>query len=211
MELFQNLNLTLLGLGSFGVGLLSSLHCLGMCGPMVANIGKGFSEIALYHSSRLISYFMVGIFLSLTGKHLLSSLKDYPILAISLSVLIALLALYTFRRKQSLLQKSIFKYVPNKAFALGTISGFLPCGPLYTVLLSASVLTPVQFLTTISLFWLGTLPLLSGSSLILNFIKNKLKLKIPKWAPLVTWSFFAFIAIHRLLAVQAASGGPSCH
>ena len=61
----------------FIVGLLGSLHCIGMCGPIAfmlpvdrSNSYKKALQILLYHLGRLMSYATIGFVFGLLGKSL---------------------------------------------------------------------------------------------------------------------------------------------
>ena len=60
---------------AFIFGLLSSLHCVGMCGPIAMmlpvdqnNQVKKISQIITYHLGRLLSYATMGLIFGLVGK-----------------------------------------------------------------------------------------------------------------------------------------------
>ncbi len=57
------------------LGLLGSLHCVGMCGPIAfmlpvdrSNSFKKVSQIAIYHFGRLLAYSIIGLVFGLLGK-----------------------------------------------------------------------------------------------------------------------------------------------
>ena len=56
---------------AFVFGLVGSLHCLGMCGPLVMAIpqSSGIKAIA-YHFSRILAYTIMGGVMGLFGKGL---------------------------------------------------------------------------------------------------------------------------------------------
>jgi sulfite exporter TauE/SafE len=58
-------------------GLISSFHCIGMCGPIAMmlpvdhnNPTKKVLQIMLYHLGRLTAYGMLGLFFGMLGKGL---------------------------------------------------------------------------------------------------------------------------------------------
>ena len=72
----------------FFMGLLGSIHCVGMCGPLVMALPlvdkQGFQKflaIALYHIGKMGSYAMLGIIFGLLGSqfpmYLLPSSKSF--------------------------------------------------------------------------------------------------------------------------------------
>ena len=59
----------------FILGLLGSLHCIGMCGPIAmilplskTNATKKHIQILLYHFGRIITYSLLGALFGLVGK-----------------------------------------------------------------------------------------------------------------------------------------------
>ena len=59
------------------LGLLGSLHCIGMCGPIAfmlplnrKNRLKGGLQLGLYHFGRLLAYALIGFVFGLIGKGL---------------------------------------------------------------------------------------------------------------------------------------------
>jgi sulfite exporter TauE/SafE len=59
------------------LGLLGSLHCASMCGPIAfmlpvdcSNSFKKVSQIGIYHFGRLLAYSIIGLVFGLVGKSL---------------------------------------------------------------------------------------------------------------------------------------------
>ena len=59
------------------LGLMGSLHCVGMCGPIAfmlpvdrTNNYKKFGQIFIYHFGRLLAYGIIGLIFGLLGKGL---------------------------------------------------------------------------------------------------------------------------------------------
>lgn len=114
---------------SFGAGLLSSLHCVGMCGPIVAGWQSGSSgpvqiELsgsspaaalsirrtlvlpqALYHAGRVISYSSIGMIAGLIGGVTMISVSVQQTFTITFGILMILSALF---------QMDIFRSRRNK-------------------------------------------------------------------------------------------------
>ena len=60
---------------AFIFGLISSLHCIGMCGPIAlmipvdrTNPAKKVTQIMTYHIGRLSAYATIGLVFGLVGK-----------------------------------------------------------------------------------------------------------------------------------------------
>ncbi|TXH54620.1 MAG: sulfite exporter TauE/SafE family protein [Bacteroidia bacterium] len=134
------------------LGFGGSLHCVGMCGPLVMMVpfetvqkGNKFLTIFSYFVSKAVGYAILGLLFGLVGVGL-NALLWQNALSIIAGVFILLIAFkpsFTFK---------IFKVVPliqstvqqkNKSLStiikLGFLNAFLPCGLVYTALFSATI------------------------------------------------------------------------
>lgn len=168
---------------AFLTGLVVSLHCAGMCGPLAIylvprpNEPYSFTTVtAIYHCTRLLAYTLVGAIAGGLGMITLgwvqiyqhSLVRFFP-WALVLFFLVIAFRLDRFIPKprfiQPLLtraQKMAIKLPRPAAGALvGSLTPLLPCAPLYAVfglaLMTQSPLRGAEFLLA---FGLGTLPLL---------------------------------------------------
>lgn len=161
-------------------GLATSLHCAGMCGPIACGLGtlaKSESErltaASLYHGTRLLSYGIIGGICGALGQQPLKWFFDSPavllpwvmvlvllIMALGLDKKVprpAILNRFTARARFKACKLSAY----GGASAMGLLTPFLPCGPLYLVfgaaLLAGSAAKGAEFTLA---FGLGTVPLL---------------------------------------------------
>lgn len=177
----------------FIMGISSSLHCTLMCGGMTALFIRNKKEFVVYQTSRLLSYLiLLGLF-SLTFN-LLFSYKKLYLLSGLLSALIISFYFFNIGIKQlavghefifKLNQKMEATLYPlknifnqslafslksgfGKSFSLGFLTSLLPCGIIYSVLLSLGLETHTENkLIGLLAFWLGTIPsMLIGVSLL---------------------------------------------
>ncbi|MFM8338160.1 MAG: sulfite exporter TauE/SafE family protein [Opitutaceae bacterium] len=161
-------------------GLVTSLHCAGMCGPLACGLmpvrGErvdGGTVATVYHLSRLAGYTALGALAGGLGR-LPFSFVPGPVLRWLpwLGVLLFLgLALRWDRHlpKPALLARLSWRLRPAGAgrsplagaALLGLFTPLLPCGPLYFLvalaLLAGSALRGAEFMLA---FGLGTVPLL---------------------------------------------------
>lgn len=174
---------------AFLTGLISSLHCVGMCGPLVAALPVGrlaheqrWRAVGLYHVGRVATYAMLGAVagaMSL-GLHLLGWQRPLAIGcgAILLVSFVGRNALPA-RSRWSWLNGQITKLFqqglqrPNwVSFAgLGVLNGLLPCG--FTYLALAGTLatnTPLAGASYMLLFGMGTLPALLGVHVVAGWL-----------------------------------------
>jgi sulfite exporter TauE/SafE len=183
---------------AFVAGLVTSLHCAGMCGPLACSLMpvKGDQSDAqtvttVYHLSRLSSYAVLGALAGGLGQAPLtwisqSGLRWLPWVMVLFFVALALrwdrhlpklaalgratLGLQSWLRGRSRTQA---------AAALGFATPLLPCGPLYFLValafLSGSAIRGVEFMLA---FGLGTVPLLWLAQTQFHWVRQKLS---PLW------------------------------
>jgi sulfite exporter TauE/SafE len=186
---------------AFMIGLLGSVHCVGMCGPLAFAVpsrqsGWGyllFNKLS-YQGGRIISYCLLGILIGLLGRQIwlagiqqgVSILSGVLILAAAASRLFG----FSIGNPESLLIKpfhKVFGYaLKHKAnhLIIGIINGFLPCGFVYLALAAAlntgSVSSAVSYM-----FWygLGTLPLMFLAGISAGFTTAIFRRKINRIVP----------------------------
>lgn len=139
-----------------------------------------FQPHILFHTGRLVGYFVFGGLLGLLGQVVsIGSGTSFAIVIIAVSVVMLVLALQMIGVKQAQnLQlktpKVISKFITNESnfsgkyapFILGALTFLLPCG--FTLIAQAAALASSGFLKggLIMLFFaIGTLPILGGISL----------------------------------------------
>lgn len=183
-------SLWMLPWATFVAGLVGSLHCIGMCGALSSSCQKSHGDQLAYQSGRLLSYILLGIiaasFIGLIQKMgIKKELSLIPAFLIGLFLIINGFSLFRSSKERkafSILSKlnsfffsKVFRIQTHKirSFLIGSMTLFLPCGLLYTVL--AGVISfQHPFITVVSMltFWLGTLPALYSSSWVfINLLK----------------------------------------
>ncbi len=168
----------------FFMGLLGSVHCIGMCGPLVmalpiSNLNAIQKVIAtiLYHVGKIATYGLLGLIVGFFGKQIpFYNVQQHLSIVIGTLMLVYVLWVFYLHPKRKLgflkiewLQKPIinalgklFKQNNASSFLLiGMLNGLLPCGMIYLALGSAwagqSVVQSGLFMV---LFGLGTMPAL---------------------------------------------------
>lgn len=161
-------------------GLATSLHCAGMCGPIACglgtlakNEGERLTAASLYHGTRLVSYGIIGAVCGALGQQPLKWFFDSPAVLLPW-VMVAILLAMAFGLDKKVPRPLIFQRITARvrlksmklpaygsASAMGLLTPFLPCGPLYLVfgaaLLAGSAAKGAEFTLA---FGLGTVPLL---------------------------------------------------
>jgi uncharacterized protein len=188
-------------------GLLGSVHCIGMCGGLIAVASDGAAGMkqrlavqAGYQAARLSSYVVLGVVAGSVGRALdlagqAAGLgKAAAVLAGATMTLWGLVAMLeatgTLKRKLPGLR------LPPRAVAwlagarqrpplvravlLGGASALLPCGFLYAFALAAAATgSPFGGALVMGALWLGNLPALLGFGLLLGGVLSRMKRHIP--------------------------------
>lgn len=168
------------------VGLLGGVHCLGMCGSIVGIFTAQLPEDRprwpfhlAYSSGRIASYTVAGALVGTVGRAGLLMRDAVPVqhllFALS-SLMLVMLGLYlaglwnAVRRLENLgsglwkrLQPYTTKLLPvntvPRALALGALWGWLPCGLVYSVLVTSLASgSTARGALIMAAFGLGTLP-----------------------------------------------------
>ncbi|MBL7781665.1 MAG: sulfite exporter TauE/SafE family protein [Saprospiraceae bacterium] len=165
------------------LGLAGSLHCVGMCGPLMLALPLPDSarravvaQILVYQTGRILSYSLLGVLFGLLGKgiaiagfqQILSLLSGFFIIAMAVlawrfeRLVTALPGFGAFTRTiQHQLGKMMRRHGAGASFSVGMLNGLLPCGMVYAALAGAiSTTDSAQGGIFMALFGVGTLPLL---------------------------------------------------
>jgi sulfite exporter TauE/SafE len=166
-------------LAAFTAGLVTSVHCAAMCGPLgcallgggKARRGNAWPALVIYHGTRGGAYALLGgVFGALGGSAaglFGTSLSRVLPWAFALLFLGIAFGLDRYLPRPAFVSRLLFRLKlrgsdPRRSAALlGTFTPFLPCGPLYLVfgvaLVAGSFLGGAQLMAA---FALGTVPLL---------------------------------------------------
>lgn len=179
---------------AFTTGLLGSMHCIGMCGGLVSafflKIGArgGIFPYISYHSARIMVYTLLGVIIASLGQALERSSAFGEIQVIMLlfaGLLIIFMGLdmlgvlpwrLPYDRVPVTRMKKLYKRVMDRgpvvgSFMGGALNGFIPCGLLYAVLISAAALgSSARGGLLLASFGAGTLPAMLSVSFVLGKI-----------------------------------------
>jgi len=166
---------------AFFTGFFGSLHCVGMCGPLVMAMPVGgysrwyaVLQRLLYQAGRIITYSLFGLLFGLLGQsfNLLGLQQGVSIIT---GLILVVMALTHFsKRRITGIEKLQIKLVgplsgrmvkllakPYGGFFAGMLNGILPCGMVYLALAGAvnaeSILAGAGYMF---FFGLGTTPLM---------------------------------------------------
>jgi sulfite exporter TauE/SafE len=183
---------------AFVAGLVTSLHCAGMCGPLACSLlpvrgdrSDAQTVSSVYHVARLAGYATLGLLAGGIGRAPLlwisqSALRWLPWVLVLFFVGLALrwdrhlpkiAALGRFTSKLQGWMRGRSRV--EAAAALGFATPLLPCGPLYFIvslaLLAGSAVRGAEMMLA---FGLGTVPLLWLAQTQFHWVRQKLS---PLW------------------------------
>jgi uncharacterized protein len=159
------------------LGFFGSLHCVGMCGPIVLALpGKNavFSRFLglriSYNLGRILGYSWLGLLVGLFGRQLqLAGLQET--ISISTGMLILVVTFFPMLSKRfhfdlgvsRLLHKLLGDLLHRPAYGsqllTGLLNGLLPCGMVYLALAASLLLTnPLEGAAFMASFGMGTFP-----------------------------------------------------
>ena len=188
------------------LGLMGSLHCVGMCGPIAfmlpvdrTNNHKKFGQIFIYHFGRLLAYGIIGLVFGLLGKGLsIFGIQQKLSIAIGIIMILVVLIPYNTFNKYNLskpiykviskvknqLGKELKKKSPDTFLTIGFLNGFLPCGLVYMALFGSIAMgDALQGSLYMMLFGVGTLPLMTAAIYFSNLLKGGIRQKVQKAIP----------------------------
>jgi sulfite exporter TauE/SafE len=193
---------------AFFFGLISSLHCIGMCGPIAMmlplernNPTKKAFQVLVYHFGRLTAYGTLGLVFGLLGKGLyLAGFQQQMSIFVGIVMIVVVLipekifARYNFSKPiyriiskvKSSLGSQFKKKSPDAIFMIGLLNGFLPCGLVYAALFGAIAMQNEFYgIAYMLLYGLGTIPMMSAVVYMSNMLTNPMRGKIQKLIPIV--------------------------
>ncbi len=188
------------------IGLIGSFHCIGMCGPIVValplkkhNLISKISGAVLYNSGRVITYSVLGILFGLLGQGIhMAGFQQWTSILLGAAMIVSVLFPFFFREKITLgnlftgfsarLIVRLRKLFTDRSYfsllMIGLLNGLLPCGLVYVAIAGAissgTVLTGALFMT---LFGIGTIPLLLVATLASDAIGQRVRSKMQKVVP----------------------------
>lgn len=203
------------------LGLISSLHCMGMCGPIAmmlpvdrTNETKKTIQILLYHAGRLTAYGSLGLVFGLLGRGLYLAGMQQNMAIASGIIMITIIAIpekkfakYNFSKPVYKIISSVksslgaqFRKKTNKAiFVTGLLNGFLPCALVYAALFGAiamqNALLGALFMV---LYGLGTIPMMSAVVYVSTMLTSPFRNKINKFIPYAVAVIGVFFIVRGL-------------
>jgi sulfite exporter TauE/SafE len=193
---------------AFFVGLVGSLHCIGMCGPIAialpvpdSNNLSFLTGRILYNLGRVVTYSFLGAILGLVGSKIaLAGTQQLVSIILGSVIIIAVLLPQKYKNyfaQHPVIQKLAHPLKSNigilfskgtfsAMFLIGILNGFLPCGLVYVALAGAIASgDAISGAAVMILFGLGTVPAMFAASVFGKFINIGIRTKIRKAVPVL--------------------------
>ncbi|WP_229254108.1 sulfite exporter TauE/SafE family protein [Dyadobacter sp. NIV53] len=190
------------------MGLMSSFHCISMCGPIAltlpvrkGNFWQKFAGLSVYNGGRAISYAMLGAVIGCVSSSLvwIGYLRYLSVFAGMLMLVYVFwpskLDLYFHPPKfwQEVInhvKKGMSEMLKSRKihgwFMLGMLNGLLPCGMVYLALMSSVATGSISGAGTFMLlFGIGTLPMMMAVGFFKNWFTPVLRTQIRKLTPVI--------------------------
>ena len=202
---------------AFLLGLVGSLHCAGMCGPLALALPQGaprtsafFVGRVAYNLGRIITYCGLGLIFGLLGKTLtLAGVQRGLSITLGIALLVGLFAsrrLALWRPITSLVDWIrvrmgflLRRRTLDALLILGLLNGLLPCGLVYVAAAGATgtgdLFHGALYMLT---FGIGTLPMMLAISLSGRLVPFSLRLKLLKAVPVAVFLLASLLILRGM-------------
>lgn len=216
----------------FLVGLLTSIHCVAMCGGINISqcvsrdgqtVGKPAGKLKpslMYNAGRVISYTIVGGIVGAVGSVVSFSGWARGVVAIASGLFmlimgLSMLGIFPWLNKITPRMPKFLRSKANQAgrgkgpFIVGLLNGFMPCGPLQAMQLYAlgtgNVLTGAL---SMLLFSLGTVPLMFGLGALSSMLSSRFTSKMMKISAALVL-LLGLVMVNRGFALSGVNLAPT--
>lgn len=189
----------------FVIGLLTSVHCIAMCGgisltqcvPQQARVAESGNRTAsirsslLYNLGRVVSYTVIGGLVGALGSVVSFSGWARGLVALLAGVFMVIMGLNMLnlfprlRKLSPRLPRKLAQMINSEKMSgkgplyIGLLNGLMPCGPLQAMQLYAlSTGSPVKGALSMLVFSLGTVPLMFGLGALSSLLSKKFNQKM---------------------------------
>lgn len=182
-------------------GLVGSLHCIGMCGPIAIALPIGNKSWGIrafgsltYNIGRTITYGLLGGIFGLLGQGIeMAGLQQWASILIGAAMILSVLFPALFRNKTKLDQalsgyasklisrfRKLFKKTSlSSLLVIGLLNGLLPCGLVYVAIAGAvNTNNIIHGINYMIIFGIGTIPVMFVIPLIGNLIGAGIRKKL---------------------------------
>lgn len=190
---------------AFTTGIIGSLHCLGMCGPIALGLPGNTQNKAVfiwqrlqYNIGRVFTYGVLGAVMGLPGQWINTGHWQQGLSIAAGAALLLWFFAGLFQKKNNLfggfysrvaigLQKAFARTGIWQWLSIGVINGLLPCGLVYVALAGAFASGGLlQAMLFMLFFGLGTIPMMLAIGLSTAFTGIKFRSKLKRVLPATT-------------------------
>jgi uncharacterized protein len=223
-------------LSALVAGLVTSLHCMGMCGPLACAMLGGPSEIRSskiltfggYHLGKIVSYMLIGALAGAIGAQFVTKTTAVPahFLTWSMAIFFLLIAIGLDRiaiklpmvgkLSRFMMQKAYRIHGGLRGLSLGLATPLIPCGPLYLMVWVAAISgSALEGKTMLGMFGLGTIPGLLVTQLGWSFLTVRVNPdRLARWRRNTAVVACALLVMRSFMDTSFSTiiaGGAICH
>lgn len=210
--------------------LLGSLHCVAMCGPLTGLHGgiRTMRLAAMHALGRLATYVGLGVAAACVGRaidlagDLGSVQRAATLVAAGLVIGWGVYALVTARGFTGPGNGTLFRrglvqirsrHAARRAWLVGALTGLLPCGWLWAFVITAGgTANPFAGGAVMAMFWLGTVPAMTGVLVAAGPAIDRLRARMPAIAAVAVIAIgVGTLAMRWRDAGPSGVAHPSCH
>ena len=220
---------------AFLLGLVGSVHCAGMCGPLAVALpstGTRFPGFiagrAAYNLGRIITYCVLGLIFGLLGHTLvLAGIQRWTSIGLGIALLAGLLGSRKLGLSQPVvgfvnrLKDHMRGLISRRSLMtvsiLGLLNGLLPCGLVYVACAGAAntggIISGIDYMAA---FGLGTIPMMLAIGLFGKLIPWSLRLQLRKAIPVSVFLLACLLILRGMslgipyVSPDLSTGGASC-
>ena len=217
------------------LGLVGSLHCAGMCGPLALALPPAGNTTpayvlgrVVYNLGRIATYCVLGLVFGLVGAALwLAGIQRWVSIALGVALLLGLFAsrklvrwnpvILIVDQLKSRMSGLLRQRSLGSLAVLGLLNGLLPCGLVYAACAGAAatggVLAGAQYMAA---FGAGTVPMMLALSLSGKLVPVSLRLQLRKAIPVCLFLLATLLILRGMslgipyVSPDLSGGSPSC-
>ena len=206
-------------LAAFMIGLLGSLHCMGMCGPLALMLharvpGNPLLHNIIYNAGRLLTYTILGMLAATLGRGIALAGWQQTITIATGAIIVLAVVLPAFGERlpwadrlvngiSNRVRKGMQYFLPKNSPAgflgAGMVNGLLPCGLVYVALAGAMNTSGVtQGVSFMLVFGLGTFPAMMLAGMAGKYMSLQRRISLRKVLPWFTAAIGVLLIIRGL-------------
>lgn len=195
-------------------GLANALHCAGMCGPFALAASGGAARLSAFLGGKLFAYLFVGAVAGAAGSALAGAAEaSAGVLSVLTGVAMIVVGFVSWFRGAAPMHATWLRRLPRVPgpFALGALTGLLPCGVLALAALRAvSLGGAAHGALFMAAFALGTAPALVAAAVTGRSLGDRLGPRARRRALASLLIAAGLLTVLRSGVDHASGGCPAC-